>query len=380
MPPSTETASLKQPKGPSSTEIRSKLDDDRREKNNGKAWSLLLMVGSVNLGSFYGILVAPWFIKPLLMIVNGVSITLLFIIGHDCGHNSYFGSRTLNTLIGQLCFLPSYWILRTWKVAHNYFHHAYACLKTKDHSWVPTDVNEFQGMGWRSRLYARHTKTWLGLATYWLYSIWWRHSVVPRREDWKLILRQKAEYAWQCLSVLTFFAAQIALVIWYTMTYSGATRSSALIYCVAYLGVPFWVYGFFSGLVSLVQHTHPEVVWFKDKQEWNFFSGQVSDSVHFKFPFPVNLLFLDVMEHTAHHVDTGVPVYNLLRQQTKLEQEYPDHITVETYSYETVSRILNTCQLYDYDSHCWVGFDGDRKTEPTDLASIVPAESHATAN
>jgi omega-6 fatty acid desaturase (delta-12 desaturase) len=125
-------------------------------------------------------------------------------------------------------------------------------------------------------------------------------------------------------------------------------------------------------LVTLVQHTHPTTVWFADQREWSFFGSQIEGTVHFKFPFPIDKIFLDVMEHHAHHVDTMIPLYNLIGQQRNLEEAYPDNIVVEEFSIATVSRLLNTCQLYDFERHRWLNFQGQPTTPAIDLDKLSP--------
>ncbi|MEO8620647.1 MAG: hypothetical protein ABI625_06255 [bacterium] len=71
------------------------------------------------------------------------------------------------------------------------------------------------------------------------------------------------------------------------------------------------------------------------------------------------------MEHTAHLVDTRVPLYNLTGAQDALERAYgEENVITEKFSFAEMSRVFRTCQLYDYASHRWLTFDGVPTTAP----------------
>jgi hypothetical protein len=47
-----------------------------------------------------------------------------------------------------------------------------------------------------------------------------------------------------------------------------------------------------------------------------------------------------------------------------LEEAYPE-VLVERFSVPYLGRALPTCQLYAYDKHSWLDFDGKTTTEST---------------
>lgn len=365
---------------PSASEIRAHLDDDRHQRSYWKAIGLFVIVFGAYLLSLVGAIVAPWYLKPFLIVANGVTIGILFVIGHDSCHRTYSPSRTLDGWIGRLSFLPSLWMFSAWRLLHNYFHHGFTCLRDKDTSWHPCSWSEFKQSNRTRKWLTRHTKSWAGCATHWIFEVWWLRSFSLSKRDWEFLSKRRFEYYLDYVLVVGFFLTEVALISYVSWNQPGTNgMAGAMLAVLAYLVIPFWIYSFLAGLVTMVQHTHPKSIWFKDKQEWNFFASQISDTVHFKFPFPINKIFLDVMEHNAHHVDTSIPLYNLIGQQRALEEAYPEHITIENFSITTINRIFKTCQLYDYDKHCWVSFDGQRTTEPVDLNDLVPGAQINTA-
>ncbi|MDB5966310.1 MAG: fatty acid desaturase, partial [Polaromonas sp.] len=72
-------------------------------------------------------------------------------------------------------------------------------------------------------------------------------------------------------------------------------------------------------------------------------------------------------EHTAHHVDMGVPLYRLKKAQALLEARLPGRIIVQRFSWAWYFRTAQRCKLYDFERRCWTGFSG-RRTSARDTA------------
>ena len=66
------------------------------------------------------------------------------------------------------------------------------------------------------------------------------------------------------------------------------------------------------------------------------------------------------MEHTAHHVDMSVPLYNLKAAQNRLEELLPNRIVVQSFSWRWYFDVARTCKLYDFENKAWLDFDGNK--------------------
>ena len=95
------------------------------------------------------------------------------------------------------------------------------------------------------------------------------------------------------------------------------------------LVLPYLLWTYLIGWVDLVHHTHPRSICFADPSEWSYFDATVRSTVHLILPFGLSRLTNNILEHTAHHVDPRVPLYNLPEVQGQLEATYPEEITVE---------------------------------------------------
>jgi omega-6 fatty acid desaturase (delta-12 desaturase) len=127
--------------------------------------------------------------------------------------------------------------------------------------------------------------------------------------------------------------------------------------------IPFLFWNWSMGFVVYQHHTHPEVPWFGDREDWTFFAAQVGCVVHVELPKPIELFLHNILEHTAHHVDPKIPLYNLPSAQRHLEEAYSEQIKVVPWTFDGYFRTLRTCRLYDYTNHQWLDWDGKPTSE-----------------
>ena len=96
---------------------------------------------------------------------------------------------------------------------------------------------------------------------------------------------------------------------------------------------------------------------FDSRAEWSFYEAQVRSTTHTTFPGGVGWLLHNIFEHTAHHVDTLIPFYELRAAQKKIEELCgPDIVRVEFFSPRAFLAQMRTCQLYEYRKRHWERF------------------------
>ncbi len=91
------------------------------------ALPLLLFAGlfMLWLATELAILAAPVWLALPLTLAGGIVIGMLFIVGHDAGHNSFTRNRLVNQIVGRIAFLPSAHAFSLWDLSHNRTHHRY---------------------------------------------------------------------------------------------------------------------------------------------------------------------------------------------------------------------------------------------------------------
>ncbi len=293
--------------------------------------------------------------QPLLRLALGIPCGLiagrLFILGHDACHGSAFRLGWLNQLIGRIAFLPALTPFSTWELGHNSLHHGFTNLRGKDYSYAPFTKCEFDRLPeWRQLLERIYRNPW-GPGFCYAIEIWWKKLWFPTQAA---VGRRNWKYTADSLLCSAFLAAQIAAsVVWAHR--HGSSAAAAVLFAVV---LPQLVWNGLMGFVTFQHHTHPSAVWFDDRRRWNPLASQLENTVHVEFPWLVGLLLANSMEHTAHHVDTKIPLFRLAEAQQMLEKEFPSQVIVQPWSWREYARCCRICKLYDYERQRWLDFDG----------------------
>lgn len=286
----------------------------------------------------------------------GFVIARLFILGHDACHQSLTRHRRLNRWLGRLVFLPSLTPYSLWEVGHNVVHHGYTNLKGVDFVWEPRTLAGYRAMSparrWLERVYRSGWAPWL----YYLVEIWWTRLLFPNRRH---MPTRRAVFVADGLLVSAFAGLWIAALVGVAV---ATGQSAAWLVGVGFV-LPTLVWNGMIGFVVYVHHTHVGVAWHADKSAWAAAAPFVSTTVHLTFRSVMGSLLHHIMEHTAHHVDMGVPLYRLKRAQRLLEARLPGRIVVQPFSWRWYADTARRCKLYDYGAACWTDFDG-RPTSP----------------
>ena len=152
-----------------------------------------------------------------------------------------------------------------------------------------------------------------------------------------------------------------------------ATRQSIALLLTAGFAVPFLFWNGMIGFVVYLHHTHEQVGWHAAKAEWMRSQPFVHGTVHLSFRpllgLDMGALLHHIMEHTAHHVDMGIPLYRLKRAQALLETLLPGEIVRQTFSWRWYFDTARRCKLYDFRLRCWADYAGVPTSTPAAAAS-----------
>lgn len=329
------------------------------QRSTARALSLVALDVALFVAALAATLRAPhWALQLLASLATGFIIGRLFILGHDACHQSFTAHRGLNRWIGRLVFLPSLTPYSLWEVGHNLVHHGYTNLKGFDFVWEPRSLAEFQALPrWRQgleRLYRSGWAPWL----YYLVEVWWARMMFPSR---RLMPARRRVFTLDCLLVSAFALAWVGGVAWV----ARATGQSLPWLLGVGVLLPFLFWNGMIGFVVYVHHTHTGVSWYAEKTSWAAEQPFVSTTVHLTFRSAMGSLLHHIMEHTAHHVDMGVPLYRLKQAQRLLEQKLPGSIVIQPFSWRWYAANARCCKLYDYEARCWTDFSG----RPTGMAT-----------
>ena len=279
----------------------------------------------------------------------------LFVIGHDACHGSLTPSRFLNRFVGKISFLPSYHPFSSWEHTHNGLHHGMTNIRGHDPVFAPLSKSEYDSLSVPGRFVERFYRTSVGLGVYYFVRIWWALEMFPT-STFRPKGKKSRTFHLDRLLVIGVFFAQMALIVTFTPHTSGLRDIACS--ALAVVVVPFALFNAAMGFAIFLHHTHPRTRWYANERDWSFFSSQVRSVVHAEFPRIVEIFLHDIMDHTAHHVDPKIPLYNLHRSQKAIEAAYSVEIIVERWTLPGWRKTLRTCRLYDYENHRWIDYDG----------------------
>ena len=291
-------------------------------------------------------------------VIAGLRIGTLFLVAHDAAHNSYTGSKFLNRIIGRICFLPSLHNYSLWLTVHNQLHHKYPNLKGIN-SWSPLSRQEYDALPvWRKSV-EQFYRNPAGICFYYLVERWWKNKFYPHK---KIVGEFRAVCWLDFFLVVTYLLAFLCL-----LGYAGHTLKHTDPVEVIILGfiIPLLVSYFLIGVTVYQHHTHESIPWFSSEKEREKQARQEDVTMHVQYPAWYNLISNNAMEHTAHHIDPRVPLYNLCKAQKILNLLLGEKMITVPFSIRNFLKTMAICKLYDYENHCWLDFEGKVTSKST---------------
>ncbi len=300
--------------------------------------------------------------SALVMLAGGVVLKLLgtlgvtaatirlFMIGHDACHGSYFSSPRLNAIFGRIAFLPSMTAFSLWEVGHNTAHHGFNNLKGRDQVWAPLSKAEFDAHPRHRQALERLYRSGLGWGAYYLVEMWWKKLFFASRKE---IGSSRRKYKLDSLLV----SAGAVLWLGVVAIAAGATDQSFVLLVVLAMVVPFLLWNATIGFVVYLHHTHPGIAWFKNRQEWQRNRAYLTATARVRLPFGIDRLMHSIMEHNAHHLNPGIPMFRLRAAQQVLKDKFPDLCDYRL-NWRTYMDSVRRCKLYDFTEHAWLDFRG----------------------
>ncbi len=247
--------------------------------------------------------------------LNAFFLVRIFIIQHDCGHQSFLKSKQWNNRIGFVCSFISLIPYQYWAKSHN-FHHAHnGELEVRDIGDVDLfTVKEYKALSKGKRLKYRLYRTpivmfLLGPLYYLLI-----HNRFPfiKMKGWEVARRSLRK-------------SNVLLILFYvSMGFLLGWKSFLMVQLpivVFFAVIAIWFF--------YVQHQHEESYkqW---KENWEYLLSAIQGSTYYKLPKVFQWLTGNIGIHHIHHLSSLIPNYNL----EKCNKENPileKYVTVLTF-------------------------------------------------
>lgn len=270
--------------------------------------------------------ISPW-LAVAIAILNGFWLVRLFLIQHDCGHQSFFASREANDWVGRAIGVLTLTPYTVWKRTHS-IHHAHAGnLDRRGIGDVMTlTVEEYHQRGWLGRfLYRayRHPIVMFGVGPAYLFILEYRLPLGLMTAGWRYWLSAmgtNAVLAGLIVGLYLLGGWQVPVLIFVPTVVAAAT-----------IGV--WLF--------FVQHQFEETYWDHDN-DWQVHDAALLGSSHYKLPQPLRWMTANIGIHHVHHLYSRIPFYRL----SEILRDYP---TLAEAQVLTLRESLSCARLHLWD-------------------------------
>ena len=233
-------------------------------------------------------------VTALLVIVSALMLMRIFIIFHDCGHGSFFKSRTANRrvgfFLGVLTFTPS----EDWWHSHSIHHASAGNLDKRGTGDVNTlTVDEYRSSSpWNRLSYRlfRHPLAMFLVGPIMVFMLGQRFPSPTAGRDEKL----NVLYTDLCLAAL-FVGMGLWIGFW-----KFAILQLSVMWLAAALGI--WLF--------YVQHQFENVYWRRDT-EWNYVDSAMLGASCYQLPGILEWFSGNIGYHHIHHLSPRIPNYYL---------------------------------------------------------------------
>lgn len=241
-----------------------------------------------------------YWITFALALVNAFFLVRIFIIQHDCGHQSFFGSKKWNNFIGWICSFFTSIPFKYWAKLHNH-HHGHSGILDHEHRDIGDlpflTVNEYQQLNLWNKLKYRALRMpviLFGIAPV-FYLTFSNRVPLVHFKNWKKHRR------FQLLNNILLVGAYVLLG--YLLGWQRFLLIQATIIFLFGI-VAFWFF--------YVQHQH-EDGYKRWKGNWDFLVSSIKGSTYYKLPKLFHWLTGNIGYHHIHHLSSQIPNYNLAR-------------------------------------------------------------------
>jgi len=245
---------------------------------------------------YFSIDISYWITLALSIFASGFMMRI-FIIQHDCGHGSFFGSRKANDRLGLFCSIFTFTPYHYWRKSHA-IHHANVGKTERRGAgdFYTLTVNEYLQRDkpgrLRYRLYRNPIMLFLVLPSV-LFLFLYRFPFFSKSGFLK------------SLHTTVYITNLVIAAIFGTIIFFIGLKSFLLIQApivAITLTVGTWFF--------YVQHQFEDTYWDND-EGWDYTEASLKGSSYYKLPKVLQWFTGNIGFHHVHHLSPRIPNYNL---------------------------------------------------------------------
>ena len=230
-------------------------------------------------------------------LVNALFLVRIFIIQHDCGHQSFSSSRKANKFIGKICSCFSSLPFSYWAKIHNFHHGHNGQIEVWDIGDIPTlTVDKYKQKSWLGKLAYRIWR--MPIVTFVIAPIYY-FSVANRIPTYTKKMKNAKRL------VTSLIKDNLLIVIVYV--------ALSLLFGWKFLFIQFFLiftFGIIAFWFFYVQHQH-ERSYKQLRENWDYLLSAIKGSSYYKLPRVFQWLTGNIGIHHIHHLNSLIPNYNL---------------------------------------------------------------------
>ncbi len=277
--------------------------------------------------------------------INAFLLVRIFIIQHDCGHQSFLKSRRWNNVVGTFCSFFSTIPFEYWANIHNYHHTHTGKLEHRDIGDI--DFLTFEEYRKRSKWgrfkyrVFRNPFVLFGFVPVYYMTVSNRIPSISVRRlgsmEWPKMTRERIS---QVINNVALAAVYISLG--YFLGW-GRFFLIQLQIVLVFMMIAFWFF--------YVQHQHEET-YNRWQKNWDYLLAAIRGATYYKLPKLFMWLTGNIGFHHIHHLSSKIPNYNLEKcaKENPILQKFA---TVMTFR-ESIPLIFN--KLWDEETKRMITF------------------------
>jgi len=284
--------------------LKSNIAEFQRPSRARSIWQLintLIPYAALWVLAYFAFQYSFWLILPFTLLASGFLVRI-FIIFHDCGHQSFFRSRKANNFWGAITGLLTLTPYYFWTANHARHHDTSGNLDKRGFGdvWTMT-VDEYMKAPLSTRLkYRLYRNPFIMFLLGPLLIVLVTNRLTKTAENSK----ERNSVYLNNISILL-----MAVSLSFLMGFKAYIIIQALVLLVGLIGGVWLFY---------VQHQFEGVYWAREG-EWDFIAASLMGGSFYKLPKILNWFSGSIGYHHVHHLMTGIPNYNL----AKCHEEIP---------------------------------------------------------
>jgi omega-6 fatty acid desaturase (delta-12 desaturase) len=282
----------------------------------------------------YQSLSVSYFLTFGLTVIAAGFVIRIFIIFHDCCHQSFFNNKNANEVLGTISGIITLFPFRQWRHSHNVHHATSGNLNKRGVGdiWVMT-VKEYEMASFWQRLgyrIYRNPLVMFGFGPIYLFLITNRFNRKGARK------KERMNTYLINLSIVLLYGLMCGIIGWQDFL----LIQGPMLFIAGFLGI--WLF--------YVQH-HFEDSYFEEDKKWEYVKAAVEGSSFYKLPKVMQFLTGNIGFHHVHHLSPRIPNYKL----EAAHNNTPPLENVPTISITTSLKSLRF-RLWDENSKNFVSF------------------------